>query len=63
MTRTDPNEAARPAESRSWIGALYRKMSSWYLAMSILLAIVILIVGYRLARPLLPLFLGSRPGG
>jgi hypothetical protein len=53
----------KPRDSASWIGALYRRMSSWYIVFSILLAIVILVVGYRLTRPLLPLFLGDRPGG
>jgi len=40
--------------SENPIGALYRKMSSWYIAFSIVLFIVILIVGYTIARPLLP---------
>jgi hypothetical protein len=36
------------------IGALYRKMSSWYIVFSIVLFGVILGVGFLLARPLLP---------
>jgi hypothetical protein len=53
---TEPRTADRPPNP---IGALYRRMSGWYVAFSIALALVILFVGYRLARPLLPLLLGE----
>ncbi len=57
------DQRTNPREPGSWIGALYRRMSSWYIVFSILLAIAILVIGYHLTRPLLPLFFGDRPGG
>ena len=56
-------ERTKAREPGSWIGALYRRMSSWYIVFSIILALVILLVGYHLTRPLLPLFFGDRPRG
>jgi len=46
-------------ESGKSIGALYRKMSSWYIVFSLVVFVFILFVGYRLARPLLPFLLGD----
>ena len=52
-----PRPRERDAENP--IGTLYRRMSGWYVVFSILLFVVILVVGFRLARPLLPhLFAG-----
>jgi hypothetical protein len=41
------------------IGALYRRMSGWYILFSIALFLFILFVGFQLARPLLPHLLDS----
>jgi hypothetical protein len=42
------------------IGALYRRMSGWYILFSIAVFLFILFVGFQLARPLLPhLFSGG----
>jgi hypothetical protein len=51
------DEAKKPAGTG--IGALYRKMSSWYILFSVAVFLVILYVGYRLARPLLPFLFDS----
>jgi hypothetical protein len=48
MPPRDPSKAAKS------IGALYRKMSSWYIVFTLVVFVFILVVGYRFARPLLP---------
>lgn len=57
MNAETPERAG--ARTGSPIGALYRKMSGWYIAFSLALLLIILFVGYRLTRPLLPLFFGG----
>lgn len=56
MTR-DPAKTDRASENP--IGALYRRMSSWYVVFSLVLFIAILLIGLQLARPLLPHLLGK----
>jgi len=56
--RDDRTETDDKAAGKS-IGALYRKMSSWYIVFSLALFVFILYVGYRLARPLLPYLMGG----
>ena len=41
------------------IGALYRRMSGWYILFSIAVFLFILFVGFQLARPLLPHLFGG----
>ena len=53
MTRMTREPARTDRASENPIGALYRRMSAWYVAFSIVLFVVILVVGFRLARPLL----------
>lgn len=52
------NGGRRRSPAESPIGVLYRKMSAWYIALSVALAAAILLAGLLLARPLLPLLLG-----
>ncbi len=56
--RTEPKESGGKEAGKS-IGALYRKMSSWYIVFSLAVFVFILFVGFRLARPLIPFLLGD----
>lgn len=61
MHEDRPQGDASPAEKTAGksIGALYRRMSGWYIIFSIAVFLFILFVGFQLARPLLPHLLGS----
>ncbi|MFN0149450.1 MAG: hypothetical protein ACKVU1_01910 [bacterium] len=56
--RAEPKDPGGKDAGKS-IGALYRKMSSWYIVFSLVVFVFILFVGFQLARPLIPFLIGD----